>query len=299
MLGKKFWAHAAILGANIIYGLNYSIAKDVMPEFIQPFGFIFCRVSGALLLFWMFAQFAEKEKVSERDLALMAVCGAFGVPSNQLMFFYGLNLTSPINAAIILTCNPILVLLISAVVIRERITSRKIIGIGLGLTGAVGLILFKGLSALSSDGFIGDLFVFLNATSYAIYLVLVKPLMQKYKPMTVIKWVFLFGFIYVLPFGWTQFQEIEWATFTTNIWWAFGFVVVGTTFLAYLFNIFGLKELSPSVVSIYIYSQPLIASIMAIALQKDELSMEKILAALLIFSGVYLVSTKKTIKKIA
>jgi len=230
---------------------------------------------------------------------LMAVCGAFGVASNQLMFFYGLNLTSPINAAIILTCNPILVLLISAVVIRERITSRKIIGIGLGLTGAVGLILFKGLSALSSDGFIGDLFVFLNATSYAIYLVLVKPLMQKYKPMTVIKWVFLFGFIYVLPFGWTQFQEIEWATFTTNIWWAFGFVVVGTTFLAYLFNIFGLKELSPSVVSIYIYSQPLIASIMAIALQKDELSMEKILAALLIFSGVYLVSMKKSIKKIA
>jgi len=299
VLGKKFWAHAAILGANIIYGLNYSIAKDVMPEFIQPFGFIFCRVSGALLLFWMFAQFAEKEKVSERDLALMAVCGAFGVASNQLMFFYGLNLTSPINAAIILTCNPILVLLISAVVIRERITSRKIIGIGLGLTGAVGLILFKGLSALSSDGFIGDLFVFLNATSYAIYLVLVKPLMQKYKPMTVIKWVFLFGFIYVLPFGWTQFQEIEWATFTTNIWWAFGFVVVGTTFLAYLFNIFGLKELSPSVVSIYIYSQPLIASIMAIALQKDELSIEKILAALFIFSGVYLVSTKKSVKKIA
>jgi drug/metabolite transporter (DMT)-like permease len=299
VLGKKFWAHAAILGANIIYGLNYSIAKDVMPEFIQPFGFIFCRVSGALLLFWMFAQFAEKEKVSERDLALMAVCGAFGVASNQLMFFYGLNLTSPINAAIILTCNPILVLLISALVIRERITSRKIMGIGLGLTGAVGLILFKGTSALSSDGFIGDLFVFLNATSYAIYLVLVKPLMQKYKPMTVIKWVFLFGFIYVLPFGWTQFQEIEWATFTTNIWWAFAFVVIGTTFLAYLFNIFGLKELSPSVVSIYIYSQPLIASIMAIALQKDELGIEKIVAALFIFSGVYLVSTKKSVKKIA
>lgn len=299
MLGKKFWAHAAILGANIIYGLNYSIAKDVMPEFIQPFGFIFCRVSGALLLFWMFAQFAEKEKVSERDLALMAVCGAFGVASNQLMFFYGLNLTSPINAAIILTCNPILVLLISALVIRERITSRKIIGIGVGLTGAVGLILFKEASALSSDSFIGDLFVLLNATSYAIYLVLVKPMMQKYKPMTVIKWVFLFGFIYVLPFGWNQFHEIEWETFTTNIWWAFAFVVVGTTFLAYFFNVLGLKELSPSVVSIYIYSQPLIASIMAIALQKDELSFEKILAALFIFSGVYLVSTKKSVKKIA
>lgn len=213
--------------------------------------------------------------------------------------FYGLNLTSPINAAIILTCNPILVLLISAIVIRERITSRKILGIGLGLTGAVGLILFKGASELSSDGFIGDLFVFLNATSYAIYLVLVKPLMQKYKPMTVIKWVFLFGFIYVLPFGRTEFEEIEWETFTTNIWWAFGFVVVGTTFLAYLFNIYGLRELNPSVVSTYIYSQPLIASIMAIALQKDELGFEKVVAAVLIFSGVYLVSSKKSSKKVA
>ncbi|MFT6200392.1 MAG: drug/metabolite transporter (DMT)-like permease [Vicingaceae bacterium] len=269
-----------------------------MPDFIQPFGFIFCRVSGALLLFWLFAQFTEREKVRPKDLGLLAICGAFGVAANQLMFFYGLNLTSPINAAIILTCNPILVLVISAIVLKERITSRKIVGIGLGLTGALGLILFKGTSALSSDGFVGDLFVFLNATSYAVYLVLVKPLMQKYKPMTVIKWVFLFGFIYVIPFGFTEFQEIDWSGFTTNIWGAFIFVVLGTTFLAYLFNIYGLTELSPSVVSIYIYSQPLIASIMAIALQKDELSYEKIIAAIFIFTGVYLVSSRRSIKKI-
>ena len=269
-----------------------------MPDFIQPFGFIFCRISGALLLFWLFAQFTEREKVTPKDLGLLAICGAFGVAANQLMFFYGLNLTSPINASIILTCNPILVLVISAIVIKERITSRKIVGIGLGLTGALGLILFKGTSALSSDGFVGDLFVFLNATSYAVYLVLVKPLMQKYKPMTVIKWVFFFGFIYVIPFGFSEFQGINWSEFTTNIWWAFIFVVLGTTFLAYLFNIYGLTELSPSVVSIYIYSQPLIASIMAIALQKDELSYEKIIAAIFIFTGVYLVSSKRSIKNI-
>lgn len=291
-MGKKFWAHLAILGANIIYGLNYSIAKDLMPDFIQPFGFIFCRVSGALVLFWMFAQFAIKEKVDKKDLLLLAVCGLFGVASNQLMFFYGLNLTSPINAAIILTSNPILVLLISAIVIKERITSRKILGISLGITGAIGLILFKGVQNLNSDGFIGDVFIFLNASSYAVYLVMVKPLMSKYQPFTVIKWVFLFGFLYVIPFGFGEFQEIEWANFTSSTWGAFIFVVVGTTFLAYLFNIVGLKELSPSVVSIYIYSQPLIASIMAIVLQKDTLSFEKIIAAGLIFSGVYLVSSK-------
>ena len=269
-----------------------------MPEFIQPFGFIFCRVSGALVLFWMFAQFTEREKVKTKDLGLLAICGVFGVAGNQLMFFYGLNLTSPINAAIIMTCNPILVLIISAILIKEKITSRKIFGTALGLTGAVGLILYKGANALSTDGFIGDLFIFLNATSYAIYLVLVKPLMQKYRPITVIKWIFLFGFIYVIPFGFSEFQSIDWSSFSTNIWWAFAFVIVGTTFLAYLFNILGLKELSPSVVSIYIYSQPLIASIMAVVMQKDELSYEKIIAALFIFSGVYLVSARKSIKNI-
>ncbi len=296
-MGKKFWAHLAILGANVIYGVNYSIAKDVMPEFIQPFGFIFCRVLGAVSLFWIFAQFGEKEKVERKDLFRLAICGLFGVAANQLMFFYGLNLTSPINAAIIMTTNPILVLGISAILIKERITSRKILGIGIGITGAIGLILYKGGMSLNSDGFIGDIFIFLNASSYAIYLVLVKPLMSKYKPITVIKWAFLFGFIYVLPFGFGEFQAIEWSSFPNSIWLAFVFVIVGTTFLAYLFNLFGLKELSPSVVSIYIYSQPLIASIVAILLQKDDLSFEKILAAVFIFTGVYLVSSKGPLLK--
>lgn len=292
-MGKKFWAHTAILGANIIYGLNYSIAKDVMPEFIQPFGFIFCRVSGALLLFWLFASFSVKEKVANSDLLRLAICGVFGVAANQLMFFYGLNLTTPINAAIIMTSNPILVLVISAVVIKEKITSRKIIGIFLGIAGALGLILYKNEVSFDSSGFLGDLFIFLNATSYAVYLVLVKPLMQKYKPITVIKYIFLFGFLIVIPFGYSEFRMIDWNSFDFNIWLAFSFVVVGTTFFAYLFNVFGLKELNPSVVSTYIYSQPLIASFVAILLSKDELSLEKVIAALFIFSGVYLVSSRK------
>ncbi len=287
----KFGAHLAILGANVIYGLNYSIAKDVMPEFIQPFGFIFCRVSGALLLFWLVGLFGKKESVGKKDLLRLMICGLFGVAANQLMFFYGLNLTTPINAAIIMTCNPILVLLISAIILGERITSRKILGIVLGIAGAAGLILYKQDASISSGGFIGDLFIFLNATSYAIYLVLVKPLMRKYQPITVIKWVFTFGFAIVIPFGFNEFQDIDWESFTTNIWLAFLFVVIGTTFFAYLFNIFGLKSLNPSVVSTYIYSQPLIAAVVAVLLQKDELDLAKLVAAMLIFGGVYLVSS--------
>ena len=296
-MGNRFWAHLAILGANIIYGLNYSIAKDVMPEYIEPFGFIFCRVSGALLLFWLLGIAVKSEKIERKDYFKLAICGVFGVASNQMMFFYGLNLTTPINAAIIMTCNPILVLIFSAFVIKEKITSRKIVGIILGLSGAVGLILYKNSIEISGDSWKGDLFIFFNAMSYAIYLVLVKPLMKKYEPVTVIKYVFLFGFLIVIPFGWDQFTEIEWSSFTQPIWLAFLFVVIATTFLAYLFNIFGLKTLNPSTVSTYIYSQPLIASVVAIILQKDELSGAKIISAVLIFGGVYLVSSKNKLAK--
>lgn len=267
-----------------------------MPEFIQPFGFIFCRVSGALLLFWLLGLAVKSEKVERKDFLKLATCGLFGVAGNQLMFFYGLNLTSPINSSIIMTCNPILVLIFSAIFIKERITSKKIIGIILGITGALGLILFNNTLQVTGESWKGDLFIFLNATSYGIYLVLVKPLMQKYKPITVIKYVFLFGFLVVIPFGYNQFIAIDWSSFTSNIWLAFLFVVIGTTFLAYLFNIFGLKTLNPSVVSTYIYSQPLIATFVAILLNKDHLSIEKIIAAVLIFTGVFLVSSKRKVE---
>jgi drug/metabolite transporter (DMT)-like permease len=290
---KLLFAHFALLGANLIYGINYSVAKEVMPDYILPFGFIFCRVLGALGLFWLFALFTKKEKVAPKDLLKLFVCGLFGVAGNQLMFFYGLNLTSPINAAIIMTCNPILVLIMSSIILKERITSTKVGGIFLGLAGAVGLILQGNQLSLDSDSFVGDLFIFLNATSYAIYLVLVKPLMQRYEATTVIKWVFLFGFMVVFPFGFDQFQNIEWNSFTPTIWAAFLFVVIGTTFLAYLFNIYGLKQLNPSVVSTYIYSQPPIATLVALLFQQDSLDIMKVVSAVFIFSGVYLVSIRK------
>lgn len=282
-------AHMAILGANLIYGVNYSIAKDVMPAHILPFGFIFCRVLGALLLFFAISSF-NKEKVERKDLLMLAVCGFFGVAANQLMFFYGLNLTNPINAGIIMTSNPILVLIASSIILKTRITTYKLIGIALGITGALTILLFKKGFSFGSETLLGDTFIFLNALSYGIYLVLVKPLMSKYKPITVIKWVFTFGFIYAFPFGISQFNDIEWSNFSTEIWSKFLFVIIGTTFFAYLFNIYGLKKLSPSTVSTYIYLQPVIAAFFAISVGKDSFTWIKLIAAVLIFSGVYLVS---------
>jgi len=288
---KNYKAHLALLGANIIYGINYTVAKDVMPEFISPFGFIFCRVSGALLLFWLVFSF-NYEKVAKKDLFLLAVCGLFGVAANQLMFFYGLNLTTPINAGIIMTSNPIFVLIASAIILKNRITFLKIGGILVAITGALLLLLFKNDFSFGSETLSGDIFIFLNALSYGTYLVLAVPLMRKYKPLTVITWVFTFGFIYVFPFGIQEFLAIEWTSFNATIWGEFAFVIIGTTFFAYLLNIYGLQKLNPSTVSTYIYLQPLLATTFAIWAGKDSLDIIKIIAAILIFSGVYMVSKK-------
>ena len=288
--------HLAILGANLIYGVNYSIAKDVMPAYIQPFGFIFYRVLGALMLFAMIASF-YKERIAKKDMLLLAVCGFFGVGLNQLSFFYGLNLTNPINAGIIMVSNPIMVLLASAFILKTRVTYLKIAGLILGISGALIILLFKKGFSFGSDTIIGDSFILLNSASYAVYLVLVKPLMSKYKPITVVTWVFGFGFLFVMPFGFSEISEIDWSSFSGEIWWKFGFVIVATTFLTYLFNIYGLQRLNPSVVSTYIYLQPLIAAFYAISLGKDSFTWIKFIAAILIFSGVYLVSKPAKVRE--
>ena len=266
-----------------------------MPAYIQPFGFIFYRVFGALMLFALVASF-YKEKIAKKDMLLLAVCGFFGVGLNQLTFFYGLNLTNPINAGIIMVSNPIMVLLASAFILKTRITYLKIAGLILGISGALIILLFKKGFSFGSDTIIGDSFILLNSASYAVYLVLVKPLMSKYKPITVITWVFGFGFLFVMPFGFSEISEIDWSSFTPDIWSKFGFVIVATTFLTYLFNIYGLQRLNPSVVSTYIYLQPLIAALYAISLGKDSFTWIKFIAAILIFSGVYLVSKPTKIK---
>ena len=291
---EKYAPHLALFGANLIYGINYSVAKDVMPEYIQPLGFIFIRAGGALLLFWALAFFMKVKEVPEKkDLIRLFFCGLFGVAMNQMLFFQGLSLTNPINAAIIMTTNPILVLLIASFILKERISGLKSLGIGLGLSGALTLILFRnGLSSIQFGGqtITGDLLVLCNAISYGVYLVIVKPVMKTYAPITVIKYVFLFGFLIVIPFGFNQFTQVQWSEMPGYIWGETAFVVIGTTFFAYLLNIFALKKVSPSIVSIYIYSQPLLAGLIATLLGKDTIDVVKIVATVLIFSGVYLVS---------
>lgn len=290
-MNKQLLAHLALLGANLIYGANYSIAKEVMPDYIQPFGFILLRCLGATSLFWIAGLFV-KEKLDRRDMPKVALAALFGIAINQLLFFKGLSYTHPINAAVIMTSTPILVLIVASVMIKERITKTKTFGILIGLLGTLLILLVGKKLSFSSNTFIGDLMVWVNASSYGVYLVLISPLMKRYHPITVVKWMFLFGLLMVIPFGYSEFTQIEWQSFPSHIIWAVVFVVVGLSFFAYLFNTMALRYVSPSVVSTYIYLQPLLAAGFAIAWGKDSLDWIKVCSALLICTGVYMVSKK-------
>ena len=305
---SQLWAHLALLAVNLIYGANYVLAKDIMPDYILPNGLILIRVAGATILFWI-VRFFIWEKVDRKDLGLMALCAIFGVTLNQLFFFNGLNLTSPINSAIIMTSNPIMVVILAFFILRERVLPLKIAGIIVGTAGAVWLILLGNAQQTANTSVIGDVYVFINSLTYALYLVLVKPLMTKYRPITVITLVFSFGLGYIMlyPPVWQELTLVHFDQIPTFIYWEIAFVIVAVTFMTYLFNIYALKTVSPSVASSYIYLQPVFAGVFAWLfiswLKTDyvqDITLTKVFCSLLIALGVYLisVSSRRSRKKI-
>ncbi|WOC41024.1 DMT family transporter [Polaribacter sp. HL-MS24] len=277
--------------ATLIYGVTFTIAKDVMPLYVKPFGFILIRVFGATAIFWFIGLFVKKEKIEKADYKKILLAAVFGIALNMLAFFKGLSMTTPISASVMMVTSPIMVLLFSSFILKERIVKRKIIGVVMGLLGTIILITYGNNSDdTASNSTLGNFLVFVNAASYGLYLVLVKNLISKYSPITFIKWFYLFGLILVLPFGWTEISEISWGTMPISILLKVGFVVVFTTCLTYLFNLYGLSKLKPTTVSVFIYLQPVIATIFALSVGSDTLSTTKLFATGIIFLGVYLVT---------
>ena len=292
-MSKRKWALVAATLVSIIYGVTFTIAKDVMPKYVQPFGFITMRVGGSVLLFWLISFFGPKEKIAKEDFPRIVAAALFGVALNMLTFFKGLSYTSPIMGAVLMVTTPMIVLVLSAFIMKERMKKRKVLGLLLGLTGTITLILYGKSVVNAPNATLGNLLVFINAVSYGFYLILVKKLMDKYNAFTFVKWIYTFGFLMVLPFGWNEFHSIDWSNLPTAIFWKIGFVVVFSTFLTYLLNLVSMRELKPTTVAVFIYLQPLFATIFAVGLGKDELSLVKLLSAVLIFAGVYLVTQKK------
>lgn len=289
----RTFAFLAAFIVQLMYGLNYTFAKEVMVGgYVKPFAFIVLRVGGATLLFWLFSFIGPKEKIDKKDYIHFFIASLFGIAINMLMFFKGLEHTTPIHASVISTISPILVLIMSAIFLKEKLTSMKITGVLLGFAGAIILTLY-GKSLRTEDNILlGNTLIFINATSFAIYIILVKKLTAKYHPLTFLKWMFLFSFFMVLPFGYSELKEIDLPSFSPYIFFAVAFVVIGATYIANLLNPLALVHLKASTVSIFIYIQPVIAGIFAIAMGSDNLTPVKIIAATLIFSGIYLVTKK-------
>jgi drug/metabolite transporter (DMT)-like permease len=290
-INQRTIALIAVSIATVIYGLNYTIAKEVMPTYVKPFGFIAIRVMGATLIFWLLGFFVKSQKIDKSDYKNIVLASFFGVGLNMLSFFKGLNLTTPISASVMMVTSPIMVLIFSSLLLRKAIGKQKILGVIIGLVGTILLIMYGNSSntnATNSNW--GNFLVFVNAASYGLYLVISKNLISKYHPIVFVKWLYLIGLLFTVPFGYRELTEVAWQAIPPNIYWNIGFVIVFTTCITYLFNLYGLSKLKPTTVSVFIYLQPVIATIYALIVGSDSLNLIKIGATILIFCGVYLVT---------
>ena len=284
----------AAFGAASIYGVNHTIAKGIMPNFVPAFGLVQLRVIGAFVLFFIAGFFCTKEKIQPKDYWHIALCSLLGMCTNMLSYFKGLELSTPINSAVLVTTTPIIVALVSALIIKERMGLLKVVGILLGFIGALVLIIFGFEIRNDSPNIsMGNLLFLLNATSYGLYLILVKKMLQKYHPFTIMKWLFLCGVLFCSPFGLSELINVNWEQIPLSILWKIVFVVVATTFLTYLFNIYALKQLNASVISAFVYLQPVFGIAFAVYSGEDDLNVVKILATALVLIGLYLVTAKK------
>ncbi len=280
--------HLALLIVGLLYGANYSIMKTVTPQYLDAFGFLVLRVGVATLIF-LPVGLIHGEKINWREDGLRFFLSAlFGVGINMICFFKGLSLTTAINGSIIMTLTPIMVFVISVLVLKERILKRKVLGLILGLAGVL-LIIYKKDIQISQGNWVGDVLIFINALSYGAYLVIVKPLLKKYKPITVAMYAFLIGFWFMIPFGWNEFTTAQWSEIPWSIWWNIAYVILGTTVIVYFINIWAMKKVNPSTVGAYIYVQPVFATLIAAMFFEEIMTIKHLIAAMLVFGGVWLV----------
>jgi drug/metabolite transporter (DMT)-like permease len=290
----KTKAHLGLLSANIFFSINLSAVKYLTTNhFVQSFGINLIRVAVSTILFWIvYLGKPVKTRIDRADFPRLIICALTGIAINQMLFLKGLSLTYSIHAVLLILSAPIFITVFAAVFLKERLTAIQLVGLGLGVCGAVILISMGKNSGAGDNVLLGDTLILINALSYTIYFIMVKPLMLKYNPVQVTRMIFTIGFFGVLPFGWNEFTAINWTVFGWAEYGCLGLVVVGGTFLAYLLNLYGIKILGASITGAYIYLQPIFAAIIAMIFLNESLGWYKVVAGILIFTGVYL-SNKK------
>lgn len=285
--------------ANFLWGIMSPISKSIfLTGVISAFSLTNMRMVGAAAFFWIASLFMPRESVTKRDLLLLFAASLFGITLNQGFFVVGLSYTTPIDASVVASLTPIITMILAAFIQKEPMTGKKVIGVFMGLTGALILILDGAGStsggSLSGGRVMGDLFCLIAEVSFAIYYVAFKGLISRYTPVTLMKWMFLFATICCLPIGGSEVMSIPFAQLDSTIYLDLFFVIFGATFLSYMLVSVGQKRLRPTIVSMYNYTQPIVASLLAIWWGMDSFDVMKGFAILLVFLGVYVVTTSKS-----
>jgi len=291
---KKLTGHIALFSANLIFGLNNPISRTLMPEILSPYTLTFFRLSGGMLLFWILSLFVKTEKVPAKDILLLFFASLFALTLNQLPFFVGLSMTSPIDASIVVTMLPIMTMILAAIFIKEPITLMKAVGVLVGASGALIIVFSNNTVHVGKSNLWGNVIVFAAVSSFAVYLTLFKNLISRYSSVTIMKWMFLFGTLVCLPFCYKPLVQTDFSLLTTGTYWRITYMVLLATFLGYLLIPIGQKVLRPTTLSMYNYVQPIVASMLAIFIGIDSFGYEQALAGILVFSGVYIVTQSKS-----
>jgi len=291
---NKLNGHLAMFSANLIFGLNIPISRTLMPELLSPYTLTFFRIGGGMLLFWLVSIFTKKEHVPAKDLLFLFLASFFALTLNQLPYFIGLSITSPIDASIVVSLLPILTMILAAIILREPITWLKAVGVLVGAAGALLLISTSHTLHAGKSNFWGNMIVFGAIGSFAVYLTVFKNLVSRYSPVTVMKWMFLFSTVICLPFCYKPVVQTDYTFLTSNSYWLVGYVVIFATFFGYLLIPIGQNILRPTTLSMYNYIQPVVASIVAVVIGIDTFGFIKALSAILVFAGVFIVTQSKS-----
>lgn len=282
-----------MISANLLFGINFSTVQFITKKAIAPFGLNVIRVGVSTFLLWVIWLFSSTRMGIRREhIGRFILCAITGIVINQSFFIKGLSMTLSIHASLLILVTPVFISIAAAWTGSEPMNVYKSAGLVTAISGAVMLALTRTGSGEGSNIMWGDIFIILNAISYAVYFVLVKPLMLAYNPEHVIRWVFTFGLLLTVPIGWNQFAAIQWESFGWSEYAATAFIAIGATFLTYLFTLYGIHHLGASVTGTYIYTQPFFASLIAVLVLNEVFTGYKLMAASLIVSGVLLVSHK-------
>ena len=293
-MNKRNLALLAAFGATIIYGFNHTIAKNVMPIHIEAFGFVLLRVLGATILFWFLSLFINNKKIDKKDWPRIFLCSFLGMFINKLAFFKGLELSTPINSSVLITAVPILVFVFSAIILKEKLRLGRAFGIISGFVGALILILYSPMSSFNAPNIpLGNILFILNSSTYGLYLIFVKNLVEKYNIITLFRWLFLIALVMNFPVGIQEFSTVKWGSLPfLDAILPMIYVVLGTTFFTYMFNAYALSKLTASTVSSFVYLQPIVGIFYALTTKNDHLTLINVIGMFLIFIGVYLVTKK-------